>query len=122
MYLLLEPLNRYEDHMINRVEQAVSLIQRTGSSHIKVMADFFHMNIEEADITASIEQHYSNIGYFHLADSARKEPGTGHLDFRQPFAKLKELRYEGFLSLECGLSGERSKSLSDSVRYLKNNA
>ncbi|REE87368.1 sugar phosphate isomerase/epimerase [Paenibacillus taihuensis] len=119
VYLLLEPLNRYEDHMINRVEQAVSLIERTGSSRIKVMADFFHMNIEEADLTATIEQHYNHIGYFHLADSARKEPGTGHTDFRQPFAKLQELRYDGFLSLECGLSGERSTSLAGALHYLK---
>lgn len=46
VFLLLEPLNRYEDHMLNTVEQAVTIIENVESPFIKVMGDIFHMSIE----------------------------------------------------------------------------
>src|SRR5215213_8951162 len=54
--VLLEPLNRYEDHMLNRVEQAVELGQTVGRSSIRVMGDLFHMNIEEDDLGETIRR------------------------------------------------------------------
>jgi sugar phosphate isomerase/epimerase len=51
--IFLEPLNRYEQHLVNRLEQGVEFIERAGGG-VGIMADFFHMNIEEADIAASI--------------------------------------------------------------------
>ena len=54
VWLLLEPLNRYEDYLINRLEQAVELgeaIERElAVDSIRVCADLFHMNIEEDDL------------------------------------------------------------------------
>ena len=52
--LLLEPLNRYEDHMVNTLAQAVSLVEELGQDSVRVMADTFHMNIEEADPAGSL--------------------------------------------------------------------
>src|SRR5215211_8276691 len=54
--VLLEPLNRYEDHMLNRVGQAVELGQTLGRSSIRVMGDLFHMNIEEDDLGETIRR------------------------------------------------------------------
>ena len=51
--LFLEPLNRYEAYIVNRLEQGAAIAAEVGPE-IGVMADFFHMNIEEADIAASI--------------------------------------------------------------------
>ena len=47
--IALEPLNRYEDHMVNTLGQAVALCERIGSPALGVAADTYHMNIEEAD-------------------------------------------------------------------------
>lgn len=118
--LFLEPLNRYEDHMLNTVSQAVSLVKEVGSDKIKVMADFFHMSIEEPKIEESIALYHPFIGYYHLADSNRLEPGKGHTDFAEPLALLNTINYKGFLSYECGLSGEARKSLLESITFLKN--
>jgi sugar phosphate isomerase/epimerase len=117
--LLLEPLNRYEDHMINTVEYASSLANKIGSNQIKVMADFFHMNIEEADTSQTIQKHFLEIGYYHLADSNRLQPGMGHTDFLKPLEILQKLQYKGFLSLECQVLGERRESLVQSLLHLK---
>jgi hypothetical protein len=48
--VLLEPLNRYEDHMLNRLEDGVELCKLAGRPTVRVMGDLFHMSIEEDDL------------------------------------------------------------------------
>jgi sugar phosphate isomerase/epimerase len=84
-----------------------------------VMADFFHMNIEELDLTASIRRAGPWIGHVQLADSSRLEPGTGHLDFAAPFQALAEAGFDGYLALECGLSGDPREVLPPCARFLR---
>ena len=87
--VLLEPLNRYEDHMLNRVEQAVELCEAVGRPSVKVMGDLFHMNIEEDDLGEAIRRAGGHIAHVHLADSNRLQPGAGHTDFAGAFAALR---------------------------------
>jgi sugar phosphate isomerase/epimerase len=104
--LLLEPLNRYETHFLNRVEQAVELAERVGSATVGVIADFFHMHIEEAAIDVTLRRFAGRIDHLHLADSNRKLPGQGHMAYARHFATLRETGYRGALALECGILGE----------------
>ncbi|MEU8605605.1 sugar phosphate isomerase/epimerase family protein, partial [Streptomyces parvulus] len=55
--LFLEPLNRYEDHMVNRLEQAADLIRTVGLDSVRIGIDSYHMNIEETDPAAAIVAH-----------------------------------------------------------------
>jgi sugar phosphate isomerase/epimerase len=118
----LEPLNRYEDHMVNTLDQAVELCEAVGLPSVKVMADFFHMNIEELDLAASIRRAGSWIGHVQLADSSRLEPGTGHLDFAPAFRALAESGFDGCLALECRLSGDPAEVLPPCARFLREQA
>jgi sugar phosphate isomerase/epimerase len=118
-YILLEPLNRYETHHMNRLEQAVHLCRRVGSSHLKLMADFFHMSIEERDIAAAIRGAQGYLAHVHLADSTRLLPGYGHTDFRSGFAALKEIGFTGYMALECGIPGDPREELPKCARYLR---
>lgn len=108
----LEPLNRYEDHMLNKLHQAVGLIEELGSPHVKVMADTFHMNIEEDDIGASLRRTGALLGHVHLADSQRSHPGSGHTDFAQVAAALREIGFDGHLAMECRIRGDTRESLA----------
>ena len=119
-YVLLEPLNRYETHLINRLEQAVEVCKAAGKEHVKIMADFFHMSIEEADIPASLENASDYILHIHLADSNRILPGTGHTDFKSGFNALKKVGYKNFMALECGVQGDPREELPKCSRFLKN--
>jgi sugar phosphate isomerase/epimerase len=116
---LLEPLNRYEAEALNRIEQAAQIIQQIGASGIMVMADFFHMHIEEANSPAAIEQVGGLIGHVHLADNQRKEPGSGDLDFVANFRALKKTGFTGYMAFECGLTGPADEALPRSVRFLR---
>ena len=116
--VFLEPLNRYEQHLVNRLDQGVVFCEQVGAD-IKIMADFFHMNIEEADIAGSIRAAGPHIVYVHVADSNRLQPGRGHLDFRPGFTALKEAGYDGYLGIECRVEGPYEESLAETTALLR---
>lgn len=117
--LLLEPLNRYETHLLRRLQDAVDICQRIGSPNVKIMADFFHMSIEEADIPKSIREAGNWIAHVHLADSTRLLPGYGHTDFKSGFAALKEVGFANYMALECGIPGDPAVELPKCAQYLR---
>lgn len=119
-HLYLEPLNRYEDHMINTLADAVSLIEEGLFSHVKVIADFYHMNIEEARMDESLRKVKAHLGHIHLADSHRYQPGDGHLDFATGFRVLKEIGYDGDMAFECRVLGmPEAEVYRNSVKYVR---
>ncbi len=117
--VLLEPLNRYEDHMLNRVDQAVELCQSVGRPSVKVMGDLFHMNIEEDDIGETIRRADDYIAHVHLADSNRLQPGVGHTDFAGAFGALRDAGFDGYMAMECGIRGDAREVLPEVVRLLR---
>ncbi len=116
--LFLEPLNRYEAYIVNRLEQGTAIAEQVGPA-IGIMADFFHMGIEEADIAASIRAAGPRIVYAHVADSNRLQPGHGHLDFRPGFHALKEIGYDGPLAIECRVDGSYDEAIREAANLIR---
>ena len=101
--ILLEPVNRYESSLLNRLSEGKAFIESLEKSDygvVRLLADTFHMNIEERDIPEAIEEVFPLIGHVHVADSNRLAPGQGHTDFDSIFKKLKELGYKRYISAE----------------------
>jgi len=98
--LTLEPVNRYESNFINTLNEGIEFIKRVGASNLGLLADTFHMNIEEVSIYDSIVQAKDYITHVHFADSNRWAPGCGHLDFRKVIETLKKIDYQGYISAE----------------------
>jgi sugar phosphate isomerase/epimerase len=117
--VLLEPLNRYEDHMLNRLDQAVELSKATGRDSVKVMGDLFHMNIEEDDPAESIRRTDGYLVYVHLADSNRAHPGAGHNDFAGAFGALRDIGFDGYLAMECSIRGDAKTVLPQAAQRLR---
>jgi sugar phosphate isomerase/epimerase len=111
--VLLEPLNRYEDHMINRVSQAAAICRDVGLNSAKVMADAFHMNIEEEEPADALRANAEFIAHIHVADSGRLQPGLGHIDWPRMMDALHDIRYDGWLAMECGIKGDPRKVLPE---------
>lgn len=97
----LEPLNRYEDHMLNTLADAAALCRELGLPSVRVMGDVFHMSIEERDPAASIRAAGALLSHVHLADSNRSHPGSGHTDFASIVDALRDTGFRGCLALEC---------------------
>lgn len=119
-YVLLEPLNRYETHLIRTLADGVDVCEKVGNPNVKIMADFFHMSIEEINTADSIRKAGSHIAHVHLADSTRQLPGYGHTDFKAGFAALKEIGFTQYMALECGNpDADKQAGLKKSADYMK---
>lgn len=117
--LWLEPLNRYEDHMVNRLDQAVDLVRATGSDHVRVVGDLYHMNIEEADVGDAIRAAAGFLTHVQIGDSNRLQPGAGHLDFAEALGALRDIGYDGYLAMECGIDGDPADVLPHVAAYVR---
>jgi sugar phosphate isomerase/epimerase len=98
--LLLEPLNRYETNLCNRLGDTATWLDQRGVESVRLLADLFHMAIEEADLAAALRAAGHRIGHVHFADSNRRAMGMGHTDPAPIIAALRETGYVGFLSAE----------------------
>ena len=98
--LTLECWTRYGTYMLNRLEEGARMWHETGLANGGVMADTFHMNIEEHSISGAILEHANLLNHVHLSDSNRLAPGLGHIDFAEVLRALVEVGYEGSLAFE----------------------
>ena len=117
--IFLEPLNRYEDYLINTLADAVSVVQEVDSPAVAVIADTFHMSIEETIAGDAIREADHHIEHVQLGDSGRLEPGNGHYDWTDTLDALEDIGYTGWLAMECGLSGPAADVLPGVARLLK---
>lgn len=117
--ILLEPLNRYESNIINTLSEGIKLIKEVGSERIKLLADTFHMNIEEPSAEESIKKAGSYIAYVHVADSNRWAPGHGHINFKNIAKALREVKYGGYISVECLPKPNYETFVESSLNFLK---
>ncbi len=97
-HVLYEPLNRYETDLANTLETGCALIQ--GLQRTRLLADWFHMNIEEADPASAIRSARNAIGHVHFADTNRRAVGFGHLQVAPLIHALRDIDYQGYLSAE----------------------
>ncbi len=98
--LLLEPINRYETDLVNSIADGLALRTAVGAHNLKLLADLFHMNIEEPSIESTIQDSCGWIGHVHFADSNRRAVGYGHTPMEPIMQALDEGGYTGFLSAE----------------------
>src|SRR5690606_5388807 len=97
--LALEPLNRFETYFLNRHDQALLLAQEVGDE-CGVCLDAFHINIEEADPFQAILKTGDRLVDFHVADTNRMACGQGHWDWEKLINTLKQIGYDGALTVE----------------------
>ena len=96
----IEPVNRYENHLINTGWQAVDMIERVGSDNIFIHLDTYHMNIEEKGAGNGILDARDYLKYIHLSESDRGTPGSGTCDWDEIFATLAAIGFKGGLAME----------------------
>lgn len=98
--LLVEPLNRYETNLLNEVGATSTWIKTLPTHNVRILADLFHMNIEEADMAAALHAAGPLLGHIHFADSNRRAVGMGHAPIADAIGALRSLGYQGYLSAE----------------------
>jgi sugar phosphate isomerase/epimerase len=99
--LLFEPLNRYETNLFNRVAESVDFLRTLRTDNVRLLADLFHMNIEEASIAGALKRAGEHLGHVHFVDSNRRPAGCGHIDFGPVALALATIKFDGFASAEA---------------------
>ena len=100
LILAIEPLNRFESHLINVAADAVRFIKDVGLPNVKVHLDTFHMIREENDIPAAVRATGEHIGYVHACENQRGIPGTGQVPWAEFFKALKDTGYDNCVTIE----------------------
>jgi D-psicose/D-tagatose/L-ribulose 3-epimerase len=98
--LALEALNRYETYLVSNLDLAMKFIEEINLDSVKIMADLFHMSIEEREISQSLTKISPYLAHVHIADNTREAAGLGQTDFKQVILLLKELNYTGYITME----------------------
>lgn len=138
LLLGIEPVNRYETHLINTGWQALAMIERVGAENMFIHLDTYHMNIEEKGAANGILDAREHIRYIHLSESDRGTPGAGTCDWDEIFATLAAIGFKGGLAMESfinmppeiayGLSvwrpvaRDEAEVMGDGLPFLRNKA
>lgn len=99
--LLYEPLNRYETNLLKTMAEGHEFLQSLKTTNVRLLADLFHMNIEEADMCQGLRDAGKLLGHVHFVDSNRQAAGLGHTDFAPLAAVLREIDFAGYVSAEA---------------------
>ncbi len=118
--LFLEVINRYESPVANTLAEGAEIARRVAQPAFRLNADFFHMNIEEADPAAALWQCGTALGHIHAGDSTRTYPGFGNLDYPKLVRALVEGGYDQYLTVDArDLRLDPHRVLTAVCRYLR---
>ena len=117
--ILVEVINHYETNIFNTARETLAFFQTYHLDHCYVHLDTFHMGIEECDPYAAIRLCGERLGYFHVADNTRRYPGSGQFDFPRILKTLAEIRYSGYVTVECIPEPDRDTAAQNAIAHLK---
>jgi sugar phosphate isomerase/epimerase len=118
--ICFEPLPAEDTNFINTAADAVRFTRQLGSPHFKVILDVRAMSWEDRPVTEIIRACKGEFAYVHANDKNMKGPGFGDVDFRPIAAALKDVGYDGTVSVEVFKYEEGAEVIATkSLEYLK---
>ena len=115
--LLVEPINRYETDLVNTVSDGLTAAREAGEN-VGLLVDTFHMNIEDPSIAGAIRDAAPRIWHVHMADSNRRAPGAGHIDFCEVIEALSDIGYQGYVSGEMMMEPDAPRAYAALYSHL----
>ena len=98
--ILPETLAPHLCDVLTSLEQTRAVVEDIGHPAIQTMFDTHNAVAEEIPHDELIQKHAELIKHVHINEMDGRHPGTGSYDFGVPLRALKEIRYDGWLSLE----------------------
>ncbi len=118
--ICFEPLAPAETNFVNTAAEGVRFIRQFDSPAMKIILDVKAMSSESKSIPQIIRESWPHFAYFHANDKNLKGPGFGEVDFRPIAAALKEVGYDGYVSVEVFDFTEGPEIIATkSLEYLK---
>jgi D-psicose/D-tagatose/L-ribulose 3-epimerase len=97
----VEWINRFECYFLNTAADTVRFVRDVDHPSCRMMYDTFHANIEEKDPVAAIKNSAQYTVHVHISENDRSTPGQGSIPWEATFKTLKEIGYDGWLTIEA---------------------
>jgi len=116
--VVIEPLNRGETNFINSLAEGAAIVKAVNHPNIQLLCDIYHM-LREDEPAEEIVKYGEFLRHCHIAEKeTRSIPGTAGDDFRPYFNALKQIKYQGCISIE-GRWDDFEKRLAPALQYMK---
>jgi D-psicose/D-tagatose/L-ribulose 3-epimerase len=97
----LEPINRFEMYILNTIADGARFVERVDMPNVGLLADTHHANIEEVNTAKVWSKYAKHIFHVHISENHRGTPGDGQAIPNEIFIALKEMQYDGWLTIEA---------------------
>ena len=98
--ICMEPLAPGETNFINTAAQAIEFAGQFQSPAMKIILDVKAMSWEKEPIPQIIRASWPHFAHFHANDKNLKGPGFGEIDFKPIADALRQVGYQGCVSVE----------------------
>ncbi len=118
--ICIEPLASSETNFINTASEAVQFAAQFHSAAMKIILDVKAMASQSERIPQIIRAAWPHFAHFHANDKNLKGPGFGEIDFVPIAAALREVGYNGYVSVEVFNFDEGPEIIATrSLEYLR---
>jgi len=101
---VIEPISKYgvPGYYLNSYEDAVEILEKVNSTHIKLMVDLYHLQHIKGNITNTIRDLMPLIGHIQIAQvPGRNEPNSlGEINYEFVFNVIKDAGYNDWIGCE----------------------
>lgn len=119
VYILLEATNHFENNVLNTGKSVHDFIETYGLKNVQALVDSFHVNLEEREVTAGLREAGKHLGHIHFGDNIRWYPGAGAFDFDTFCQGIKDIGYDGVLSVEVYPLPDGETAARESMKFFK---
>ena len=101
--LVIEPKNQkdFPGYFLTNVEQAKEICQLVGNNNVKIMFDFYHVQISQGNVLTRFKDNFNFIGHVQMASvPERNEPIFGELNYSNILSEIYKFGYQGFVGVE----------------------
>ena len=112
------PMKGHPGYQGDDIDYVANIVRRVGSPRVKLLYDFYHVQVMNGDLIRRVEQCKDVIGHIHVAGC----PGRGELDDSQEInfpplmRKLLDIGYEGYVGQEFIPTRDALAGLTQAVK------
>lgn len=115
----IENILSFISNFLNTMREVQDFVVDLGRDNVGVHLDTYSMNMEDNDIEGAYRCCASRLEYVHFSDTARFYPGAGNVDFKSHIRCLKEIDYQGFVTVEVKPFPSEAEAARRSINYMK---
>jgi hydroxypyruvate isomerase len=106
--MVMETMNHKINHpgmFLHLIPQAYAMAKAVGSPSVKILFDFYHVQIQEGNIIPTLDYAWDEVAYMQIGDTpGRNEPTSGEINFVNVLQYVHDKGYRGFMGMEHGIS------------------